>query len=196
MIRKKGGCIINMSSQAGFAALPTQSIYCMTKEGISHLTKCLAVEWGKHNIRVNVVAPTFIHTPGTASALSDPEVRADVIERTAALHRIDEPVEVAMVFRASLITGHTLLIDGLVHSPNCGPAYPFSRRVREGENPSSRAAFSGHIEIGGEFRVQGPSAPLPTQGRNTANRCSQRFTQPPWDGVRDRWRRQTPPSAK
>jgi NAD(P)-dependent dehydrogenase (short-subunit alcohol dehydrogenase family) len=118
MIRQNSGCIINMSSQAGFAALPTESVYCMTKAGISHLTKCLAVEWGKYNIRVNAVAPTFINTPGTAPALSDPEFRADVIERIAALHRIGEPVEVAgaVVFlastAASLITGHTLLIDG------------------------------------------------------------------------------------
>ena len=118
MIGQNGGCIINMSSQAAFAALPTESVYCMTKAGISHLTKCLAVEWGKHNIRVNAVAPTFIHTPGTAPALEDPEFRADVVERIAALHRIGEPVEVsgAVVFlaspAASLITGHTLVIDG------------------------------------------------------------------------------------
>lgn len=45
MIRQKSGRIINMGSQAGFAALPTESVYCMTKAGISHLTKCLAVEW-------------------------------------------------------------------------------------------------------------------------------------------------------
>ncbi len=118
MIRQKRGCIINMSSQAGFVALPTESVYCMTKAAISHLTKCLAVEWGKHNIRVNAVAPTFIHTPGTEEALADPAFRADTIERIAALHRIGEPMEVAgaVVFlaspAASLITGHTLLIDG------------------------------------------------------------------------------------
>jgi NAD(P)-dependent dehydrogenase (short-subunit alcohol dehydrogenase family) len=118
MIGQKSGCIINMGSQAGFAALPTESVYCMTKAAISHLTRCLAVEWGKHNIRVNAVAPTFIHTPGTGAALSDPEFRADVIERIAALHRIGEPMEVAgaVVFlaspAASMITGQTLLIDG------------------------------------------------------------------------------------
>lgn len=118
MIKQNGGRIINMSSQAGFAALPTESIYCMTKAGIAHLTKCLAVEWGKYNINVNAVAPTFIHTPGTEPALSDPGFRADVVERIAALHRIGEPMEVsgAVVFlaspAASLITGHTLLIDG------------------------------------------------------------------------------------
>ena len=118
MISQKSGCIINMSSQAGFAALPTESVYCMTKAGIAHLTKCLAIEWGRYGIRVNAVAPTFIHTPGTEAALSDPAFRADVIERIAALHRIGEPMEVsgAVVFlassAASLITGHTLVIDG------------------------------------------------------------------------------------
>ncbi len=118
MIQQKSGCIINMSSQAAFAALPTESIYCMTKAGISHLTKCLAVEWGKYNINVNAVAPTFIHTPGTQPALADAEFRQDVIDRIAALHRIGEPIEVAgaVVFlaspAASLITGHTLVIDG------------------------------------------------------------------------------------
>ena len=118
MIRQKSGRIINMSSQAGFAALPTESVYCMTKAAIAHLTKCLAVEWGKYNITVNAVAPTFIHTPGTESYLADPASRTDVIERIAALHRIGEPMDVAgaVVFlassAASLITGETILIDG------------------------------------------------------------------------------------
>ena len=118
MIRQKSGRIINMSSQAGFAALPTESVYCMTKAAIAHLTKCLAVEWGKYNITVNAVAPTFIHTPGTESYLADPASRADVIERIAALHRIGEPMDVAgaVVFlasgAASLVTGETILIDG------------------------------------------------------------------------------------
>ena len=118
MIRQKSGKIINMSSQAGFAALPTESIYCMTKAGIAHLTKCLAVEWGKYGITVNAVAPTFIHTRGTENALSDAAFRADTVERIAALHRIGEPMEVAgaVVFlassAASLITGETILIDG------------------------------------------------------------------------------------
>jgi NAD(P)-dependent dehydrogenase (short-subunit alcohol dehydrogenase family) len=118
MIQQNGGRIINMSSQAGFAALPTESVYCMTKAGIAHLTKCLAVEWGKYNINVNAVAPTFIRTPGTEPALSDTAFREEVVERIAALHRIGEPVEVAgaVVFlaspAASLITGHTIVIDG------------------------------------------------------------------------------------
>jgi NAD(P)-dependent dehydrogenase (short-subunit alcohol dehydrogenase family) len=118
MIPQSGGRIINLSSQAGFVALPGVSVYCVTKAAIAHLTKCLAVEWGKYNINVNAVAPTFIATPGNEDALADPAFRADVVERIAALHRIGEPSDVAgaVVFlaspAASLVTGHTLLIDG------------------------------------------------------------------------------------
>ena len=117
MIEQKYGRIINLSSQAGFVALPTESVYCMTKAAISHLTKCLAVEWGQYNITVNAVAPTFINTPGTAEALEDAAFRADVLSRIA-LGRVGEPMEVAsaIIFLASpaaaLITGDTLLIDG------------------------------------------------------------------------------------
>jgi NAD(P)-dependent dehydrogenase (short-subunit alcohol dehydrogenase family) len=118
MIRQGSGRIVNLSSQAGFVALPGESVYCMTKAAISHLTKCLAVEWGQHGITVNAVAPTFIETPGTEPALSDPGFRADVEERIAALHRIGTPADVAgaVLFlaspAASLITGHTLMVDG------------------------------------------------------------------------------------
>jgi NAD(P)-dependent dehydrogenase (short-subunit alcohol dehydrogenase family) len=118
MIRQRHGRIINLSSQAGFIALPGESVYCMTKAGIAHLTKCLAVEWGKHNITVNAVAPTFIETPGTEEVLAKPDFHADVVERIAALHRVGKPMEVAgaVVFlaspAASLITGDTIIIDG------------------------------------------------------------------------------------
>jgi NAD(P)-dependent dehydrogenase (short-subunit alcohol dehydrogenase family) len=118
MIRQKKGRIINVSSQAGFVALPGESVYCMTKAALVHLTKCLAVEWGRYNITVNGVAPTFIETPGTEACLSDPVFYEDVVERIAALHRIGRPMDVAgsVVFlaspAASLITGHTIVIDG------------------------------------------------------------------------------------
>ena len=98
--------------------VPGEAIYCMTKAGVSHLTKCLAVEWGKHGITVNAVAPTFIETPGTDKMLSDKAFRADVIERIAGLHKIGAPVDVAgaVVFlcspAANMITGDTIMIDG------------------------------------------------------------------------------------
>lgn len=118
MERGGGGRIINMSSQAGFIALPGEAVYCLSKAAVAHMTKCLAVEWGRHNITVNAVAPTFIETPGTSKALANPAFHADVVERIAALHRIGRPAEVsgAVVFlaspAASLITGQTMIIDG------------------------------------------------------------------------------------
>jgi NAD(P)-dependent dehydrogenase (short-subunit alcohol dehydrogenase family) len=117
MIKQKYGRIVNLGSQAGFVALPTESVYCMTKAAISHLTRCLAVEWGRYNITVNAVAPTFIRTPGTDECLADDAFRADVLSRIA-VGRIGEPMEVAGAVlylaspAASLVTGSTLLIDG------------------------------------------------------------------------------------
>jgi NAD(P)-dependent dehydrogenase (short-subunit alcohol dehydrogenase family) len=117
MIKQGYGRIINISSQAGFIALPTESVYCMTKAGIAHLTKCFAAEWAKHNITVNAVAPTFIYTPGTEEYLSNEENKAHVLSKIL-LKKIGEPKDVAnaVVFlaspAASMITGATLMIDG------------------------------------------------------------------------------------
>jgi NAD(P)-dependent dehydrogenase (short-subunit alcohol dehydrogenase family) len=118
MIGQGSGRIINMGSQAGLVALPGEAIYCASKAAVSHLTRCLAIEWGTYGVNVNAVAPTFIRTPGTEPALSDPTFRDDVVERIAGLHRIGEPVDVAgaVIFlaspAASLITGETLVVDG------------------------------------------------------------------------------------
>jgi NAD(P)-dependent dehydrogenase (short-subunit alcohol dehydrogenase family) len=117
MIRNGGGRIVNLGSQAGFVALPTESVYCMTKAAIAHLTKCLAVEWARHGINVNAVAPTFIKTPGTVKWLENDAFRTDLLSRIP-LGRVGEPLDVAgaVLFlaspAASLITGATLMIDG------------------------------------------------------------------------------------
>ena len=89
----------------------------MTKAGISHLTKCLAVEWAQYNIAVNAVAPTFIYTPGTEEYLANKKAKEMVLSKIV-LGRIGEPKEVAnaVLFlaspAASLITGTTLMVDG------------------------------------------------------------------------------------
>jgi NAD(P)-dependent dehydrogenase (short-subunit alcohol dehydrogenase family) len=117
MKRQNYGRIVNLSSQAGFIALPTESVYCMTKAGISHLTKCFAVEWGKYNITVNAVAPTFIKTPGTEIWLQDEEFRNGILSKIV-LGRVGIPKDVASAVlflssqASSLITGTTLMIDG------------------------------------------------------------------------------------
>ena len=118
MIRQGSGRIVMIGSQAGSVALPGESVYCMTKAAIAHLTKCLAVEWGRHGITVNCVAPTFIRTPGTEPALADPASRPRSWSGSPALHRIGDPMDVAGAVlylcspAASLVTGHTLLVDG------------------------------------------------------------------------------------
>ncbi|HEV3022022.1 MAG TPA: SDR family NAD(P)-dependent oxidoreductase [Pirellulales bacterium] len=117
MIARGYGRIVNMGSQAGLVALPTESVYCMTKAAISHLTKCLALEWAAHNVTVNAVAPTFIRTPGTEKWLLDEAFRKSVVARIP-LGRVGEPMDVAgaVVYlaspAASLVTGTTLVVDG------------------------------------------------------------------------------------
>lgn len=117
MINQKEGSIVNISSQAGFVALDAEAIYCMTKAGINHLTKCLAVEWAKHQVTINAVAPTFIYTPGTEPWLKDPDFHDNVVSKIPLGH-IGQPMDVAgaVIFLASsaakMITGEVMLIDG------------------------------------------------------------------------------------
>ncbi|GJH32092.1 glucose 1-dehydrogenase [Paraburkholderia hospita] len=117
MAARKRGSIINIASQAGFVALDGESIYCMTKAAMIHMTQCLAVEWAPHHIRVNAVAPTFIRTDSTRGWLENEASLNSLLARIP-LRRIGEPENVAepVVFLASnaaaLITGATLKIDG------------------------------------------------------------------------------------
>ena len=117
MIQKGGGKIINMSSQAGSITLDDESVYCMSKAAVNHMTKNLASEWAKYNIQVNAVAPTFIETPGTEPWLKDPDFKQSVLDRIP-LGRIGKPMEVAgtVLFlasdAASLITGEIVIVDG------------------------------------------------------------------------------------
>jgi NAD(P)-dependent dehydrogenase (short-subunit alcohol dehydrogenase family) len=117
MVRQKGGKIINMSSQAGSIALDDESVYCMSKAAVNHMTKNLASEWAKYNIQVNAVAPTFIETPGTEPWLNDPDFKQSVLNRIP-LGKIGKPMDVAgvVVFlaseAASLMTGEIVMVDG------------------------------------------------------------------------------------
>jgi len=117
MMQQGGGKIINMSSQAGSITIDDESVYCMSKAAVNHMTKNLASEWAKFNIQVNAVAPTFIETPGTEPWLKDPVFRKSVIDRIP-LGRIGKPMEVAgtVLFlaseAASLITGEIVMVDG------------------------------------------------------------------------------------
>ena len=119
MIQQRSGSIINVSALGGgLVGLGRGgSVYGMTKGAIVALTRDLAAEWGKHNIRINAIAPGWMKTPITTPLQNDAIKSAKVIERVP-LRRWGEADDVAgvAVFLASdcssYITGHTIPIDG------------------------------------------------------------------------------------
>lgn len=112
-----GGVIVNISSQAGLVAIDLRAAYCSAKAGVVNLTRELALEWARHGIRVNSVAPTFVSTPMTEPMFEDESFRQRVLSMIP-MGRIatTEEVAAATLFlasdAASLITGHTLVVDG------------------------------------------------------------------------------------
>jgi NAD(P)-dependent dehydrogenase (short-subunit alcohol dehydrogenase family) len=111
------GAIVNVASQAGIVGIEERAAYGTSKAGLIHLTKILALEWAQAGIRVNAVAPTFVRTELTASTLSRPDWAAELLSRIP-IGRFGEPEDIAgavaflLSDAASLITGHTLAIDG------------------------------------------------------------------------------------
>ena len=113
----RGGRIVNISSQGGLVGLPDAAVYCTSKGGLNMMTKTLALEWAKHAITVNAIAPTFIYTPGTAPILDEPAMRASVLGKIPlGQFALTDDVAGAIIYLASdagrMVTGTVLVVDG------------------------------------------------------------------------------------
>ena len=115
--KKVGGSIVNMTSQMGHVGGPIRSVYNMNKWGLEGLTKGMALDLAKHNIRVNAVAPTFVVTPMTKKFLKNKKFKKETLNNIP-LGRFAEMSEIAstVVFlasdAASMIHGTSILVDG------------------------------------------------------------------------------------
>ena len=115
--KKIGASIINMSSQMGHVGGPIRSVYNMNKWGLEGLTKGMAVDLAKYNVRGNTVAPTFVVTPMTKKFLKNKKFRKETLNNIP-LGRFAEMSEIAsaVVFlssdAASMIHGTSILVDG------------------------------------------------------------------------------------
>lgn len=117
---REGGSLIQISSLNGRQPAAGMSAYCAAKAGLSMLTQVAALEMGPRDIRVNAVAPGFVHTPLTAAAASVPGVVEDYVDNTA-LGRAGTPEDIAnaVVYLSSpgssWLTGEVLDINGGAH---------------------------------------------------------------------------------
>ncbi len=115
--KKIGGSIINMSSQMAHVGGPIRSVYNMTKAGLEGLTKGMAIDLAKKNIRVNTVCPTFVVTPMTKKFLRSKQFKKETLKKIP-MGKFAElsDVATAVAFLASdsskMITGTSILVDG------------------------------------------------------------------------------------
>mgnify|MGYP006141160451 CR=1 FL=1 len=116
-LNKKGGSIINISSIFGVVAGQDRTVYSMTKFGIEGLTKGMAVDLAKYNIRVNSVCPNIVLTPRTKKYFANKKYNKYVKESTP-LDKVAtvSDVATAITFLASdassMITGTSIIVDG------------------------------------------------------------------------------------
>lgn len=115
---RRPGCIVSLASTHGLVGFAQRSTYGISKAGIAHMTRMLAIEWAEHGICVNAVAPGTIDTPSRAEYFaSHPDARQAMVDRVP-FRRFGTPGEVAGLVcylaspQAAYITGQTVVLDG------------------------------------------------------------------------------------
>lgn len=119
--KQGGGNIVNISSDSGISGNPSEAAYCASKGGVTNLTRAMALDYAKENIRVNAVCPAVIDTPMFQREVVLQENPDEYIAEIAELHpvgRIGKDFEVAFAVlmlasdEAAFITGVNLPVDG------------------------------------------------------------------------------------
>jgi NAD(P)-dependent dehydrogenase (short-subunit alcohol dehydrogenase family) len=110
---RRGGSIINISSDMGLVGGPNRTVYCATKHGLEGMTKAMSIDLGPHGIRINTICPTFIETQLARSMLASETIRNWMLSRIklGSIGQIEDLMG-AVVFLASdasaLMTGRRL----------------------------------------------------------------------------------------
>jgi NAD(P)-dependent dehydrogenase (short-subunit alcohol dehydrogenase family) len=118
MIEKGGGAIVNTSSLFGVMGYATTATYCASKWGVLGLTKSVALEVARKNIRVNAICPGSTMTPLLTGMFGGEQAAKDIVLPSLPMGRIADPVEIARLALflasdgASFITGEGVVIDG------------------------------------------------------------------------------------
>jgi 3-oxoacyl-[acyl-carrier protein] reductase len=118
MIPQGGGSIINISSVYGIVAAPGRAAYCASKAGVNMLTKVLAIEWAKKNIRVNAIAPGYVRTELVQGVIEKGMLPLGAVEKRTPLGRIGEAEEMVGLAvylgseESTYMTGSVINIDG------------------------------------------------------------------------------------
>lgn len=117
MLKAGGGAIVNTASIAGLVADPGMAPYVAAKHGVIGLTKAGAIDYARHNIRINALAPGFVQTPMTQRWIDDPAFMQALMANSP-VGRAAQPEEISGIVLylcsdlASFATGQTFVIDG------------------------------------------------------------------------------------